>query len=212
MLIESSSDVMFLIIGGRGYHEIRVRTILHSWARCVRHVLVFTDPSVNLSGYASEGRFVYVSAGDAWLRCVASTAVSATDTHGGARPADQSARFTGGKCCLVLFSDRSHLCGSARSAERRAYPRPRRGPGTMRVVLNSSSTLDPNLKGYGYYGQTANSTHKEAFGFHAYVDLSTGVLLSTTLLGKIADPAQCHDQKKGDSTFDMFDAKLGNCI
>lgn len=67
-LLASSSRIMFLILGGRGYHNVRVRAILHSWARCVRHVLVFTDPSVNLSGYADSRRFVYSSAGDAW-RC-----------------------------------------------------------------------------------------------------------------------------------------------
>ena len=57
-------------------------------------------------------------------RCVASTAISAPDTHGGARPTDQSARLASCECCLVLFSDRSHLCGCARSAEHHAYPRP----------------------------------------------------------------------------------------
>ena len=59
---------MFMVLGGRGYHAVRVRTILHSWARCVKHVFVFTDPSVNISGYTSERRFVYLSAGDAWRR------------------------------------------------------------------------------------------------------------------------------------------------
>ena len=67
-LLSSSSRIMFLLLGGRGYHNVRIRTILHTWARCMRHVLVFTDPSTNLSGYVSERRYVYISAGDAWRR------------------------------------------------------------------------------------------------------------------------------------------------
>ena len=53
---------------------------------------------------------------------------------------------------------------------------------------------------------------KESFGFHEYVDLNTGVLLSATLFTKVVDPANCHDQKSAGGTFDMFDAKLGNCV
>jgi len=51
---------------------------------------------------------------------------------------------------------------------------------------------------------------KESFGFHEYVDLNTGVLLSATLFTKVVDPANCHDQKTAGGTFDMFDAKLVN--
>ena len=80
------------------------------------------------------------------------------------------------------------------------------------ALLAIVRTLNPHHEGRGYYGQTANATQKEAFGFHSYVDLNTGVLLSSELLIKIADPAQCHDQKSAGGTFDMFDAKLGNCI
>ena len=53
---------------------------------------------------------------------------------------------------------------------------------------------------------------KESFGFHEYVDLNTGVLLSATLFTKVVDPANCHDQKTAGGTFDMFDAKLVNLI
>ena len=180
---------MFLIIGGRGYHEIRVRTILQSWARCVRHVLVFTDPSVNLSGYASEGRFVYVSAGDAWRR---RPFLPLTHMEALGRLINRPGSPAANVAWYFLVTDRTFV--------------------DVRALLSIMHTLDPNLKGYGYYGHTANSSHKEAFGFHAYVDLNTGVLLSTSLLGKIADPAQCHDQKYAGGTFDMFDAKLGNCI
>ena len=28
----------------------------------------------------------------------------------------------------------------------------------------------------------------------------------------MSDPAECKDQKGGGGTFDMFDAKLGNCV
>ena len=38
---------MFLVVGGRGYHELRTRVGLRSWARCVRHVTVLTDPNPN---------------------------------------------------------------------------------------------------------------------------------------------------------------------
>ena len=67
-LLGATSRIMFMVLGGRGYHHVRVRTILHSWARCVKHVLVFTDPSVNVSSYLSDRRFVYLAAGDAWRR------------------------------------------------------------------------------------------------------------------------------------------------
>ena len=53
---------------------------------------------------------------------------------------------------------------------------------------------------------------KESFGFHEYVDLNTGVLLTSTLFTKVVDPANCKDQKTAGGTFDMFDAKLGNCV
>ena len=45
-----------------------------------------------------------------------------------------------------------------------------------------------------------------------YVDLNTGILLARPLLAKVSDPAECKDQKGGGGTFDMFDAKLGNCV
>ena len=41
---------------------------------------------------------------------------------------------------------------------------------------------------------------KESFGFHEYVDLNTGVLLSATLFTKVVDPANCHDQKTAGGT------------
>ena len=63
----------------------------------------------------------------------------------------------------------------------------------VRALLRAVGPLNPHLKGRGYYGQTANATHKEAFGFHDYVDLNTGVLLSSDLLAKIADPTQVTD-------------------
>ena len=42
---------------------------------------------------------------------------------------------------------------------------------------------------------------KESFGFHEYVDLNTGVLLSSLLFTKVVDPANCHDQKTAGGTF-----------
>jgi len=67
-LIRETSDVMFMIVGGRGYHDVRVRVMLRSWARCVAHVLVFTDPSLDVGEYLSAHRTVYLLAGDAWRR------------------------------------------------------------------------------------------------------------------------------------------------
>ena len=37
-LLGATNNIMFMVLGGRGYHGVRVRTILHSWARCVKHV------------------------------------------------------------------------------------------------------------------------------------------------------------------------------
>ena len=53
-LLKASQKVMFMIVGGRGYHDLRVKTMLSSWARCVCHVLVFTDPSVDVSECAAR--------------------------------------------------------------------------------------------------------------------------------------------------------------
>ena len=186
-LLEASSHVMFMILGGRGYHAARVRTILHSWARCAKHVLVFTDPSVNISGYASERRYVYLSAGDAW-RKRPYLPMTHMDTVGRilARPGTPAAHVK----WFFLVTDRTFV--------------------DVRALLRLLPPLDAATK--GYYGAIANAAHKEAFGFHDYVDLNTGVLLSARLLERVVDPTECHDQKSAGGTFDMFDAKLGNCV
>merc|ERR1740117_1728612 len=57
-----------MVVGGRGYHDIRVRAMMSSWARCVCHLLIFTDPSVDVTDYLSSYRFVYLVAGDAWRK------------------------------------------------------------------------------------------------------------------------------------------------
>ena len=67
-LIKQTSKIMFVIIGGRGYHEVRARTVLRSWARCLCHVAVLTDPSVDIAEYISPHRFVYLLSGDAWRK------------------------------------------------------------------------------------------------------------------------------------------------
>ena len=67
-LIRQSSKIMFVMLGGRGYHDVRARTGLRSWARCVCHVMVLTDPSVDIAEYISPHRFVHIVSGDAWLR------------------------------------------------------------------------------------------------------------------------------------------------
>jgi len=42
--------------------------------------------------------------------------------------------------------------------------------------------------------------------------LSGGVLLSSALMTRVANPESCIDQKDAAGTYDMFDAKLGNCV
>ena len=68
LLLRASAHIMFLVIGGRGYHDLRVRVMLRSWARCLSHVLIFTDPSVDVSDYVSSYRFIYLIAGEAWRK------------------------------------------------------------------------------------------------------------------------------------------------
>jgi hypothetical protein len=136
-LLASSSSVMFMVLGGRGYHSVRVRTILHSWARCVRHVLVFTDPSVNISGYVSERRFVYLSAGDAWRRrpylpMTHMEALGRLLTRAGS-PAAKVAWF-------FLVTDRTFV--------------------DVRALLRLLPPLNASRK--GYYGAIADTAHKEA--------------------------------------------------
>ena len=80
----------------------------------------------------------------------------------------------------------------------------------VNALLRLLPPLDSSRK--AYYGAIADTAHKEAFGFHDYVDLHMGVLLSSTLLLRIVDVTECHDQKSAGGTFDMFDAKLGNCV
>ena len=183
-LLSATSKIMFMVLGGRGYHAVRVRTILHSWARCVKHVLVFTDPSANISGYPSPRRHVYLSAGDAWKRRPY-LPMTHMDTVGRI----MGRREASGVQWFFMVTDRTFV--------------------DVRALLRLLPPLDPTAK--GYYGQVANMAHKEAFGFHDYVDLNTGVLLSRRLLERIVDPGECHDQKSAGGTFDMFDAKLGNC-
>ena len=186
-LLERTANIMFMIVGGRGYHDLRVRVILRSWAKCVQHTLVFTEPMVNLSAYSSNRKFVYLSAGDAWRRR-SYLPMSHMDTLGKLiwgknSPANNVSWF-------VLVSDRTFV--------------------NPRELVRKLEPLDPTRK--GYYGQVANTTHKEAFGFHDYVDLNTGIVLSSPLLSKVTEAASCKDQKSGGGTFDMFDAKLGNCV
>lgn len=57
-LIRQSSKIMFVMLGGRGYHDVRARTGLRSWARCVCHVMVLTDPSVDIAEYISPHRIL----------------------------------------------------------------------------------------------------------------------------------------------------------
>ena len=60
-LIRQSSKIMFVMLGGRGYHDVRARTGLRSWARCVCHVMVLTDPSVDIAEYISPHRILTLS-------------------------------------------------------------------------------------------------------------------------------------------------------
>ena len=60
-LIRQSSKIMFVMLGGRGYHDVRARTGLRSWARCVCHVMVLTDPSVDIAEYISPLRILTLS-------------------------------------------------------------------------------------------------------------------------------------------------------
>ena len=185
--LQQTSRIMFMIIGGRGYHDVRTRQMLHSWARCVTHVTVFTDPSVDVAGYISPYRFVYLAAGDAWKKRPY-LPMSHMDTLG--RILSRQHSPASGVEWFFLVSDRTFV----------NVPR----------LLELVRGLPTDKK--GYYGQVANATRKESFGFHEYVDLNTGVLLSGGLLTKVVDPANCHDQKSAGGTFDMFDAKLGNCV
>ena len=186
-LLSATSNIMFMVLGGRGYHAVRVRTILHSWARCVKHVFVFTDPSVNISGYTSARRFVYLSAGDAWRRrpYLPMTHMEAVGRLL-SRPNSPASKVG----WFFLVTDRTFV--------------------DVHALLRLLPDLDASKK--GYFGALADSAHKEAFGFHDYIDLNMGVLLSSTLLERIVDPEECHDQKSAGGTFDMFDAKLGNCV
>ena len=183
-LLSATSNVMFMVLGGRGYHAVRVRAILHSWARCVKHTFVFTDPAANISGYASPRRFVYLSTGDAWRQ-----RPYLPMTHMATVARIMARKETAKVQWFMMVTDRTFV--------------------DVRALLRLLPPLDPTSK--GYYGQIANMGHKEAFGFHDYVDLNTGVLLSRKLLERITDPEECHDQKSAGGTFDMFDAKLGNC-
>ena len=60
--------------------------------------------------------------------------------------------------------------------------------------------------------RTGRAAHTAPHSPREYVDLNTGILLARPLLAKVSDPAECKDQKGGGGTFDMFDAKLGNCV
>ena len=79
-------------------------------------------------------------------------------------------------------------------------------PADARVEVQGTSDLTMSLAGAA--AAFGSGFVKESFGFHEYVDLNTGVLLSSTLFTKVVDPANCHDQKTAGGTFDMFDAKL----
>ena len=46
----------------------------------------------------------------------------------------------------------------------------------VRPLLRTVAALRPSAK--AYYGAIAESSHKESFGFHEYVDLNGGVLLA----------------------------------
>lgn len=187
-LLKQSSQIMFMVIGGRGYHDVRTRLILRSWARCVCHVMVFTDPSVDVSDYVSPHRFVYLTSGDAWRRRPY-LPMSHMDVLGRILARQQQSP-AGEVKWFFLVSDRTFV----------HVPR----------LLARVASLSPERK--GYFGQVAEAQRKESFGFHEYVDLNTGVLLSAPLFSKVVDPANCRDQKTAGGTFDMFDAKLGNCI
>lgn len=147
-LIRESSDVMFMIVGGRGYHDVRVRVMLRSWARCVAHVLVFTDPSLDVGEYLSPYRSVYLLAGDAWRRRPFLPMSHMDALHRlfmrPNSPAMLSVRW------YFLVSDRTFV--------------------NVRALLRTVSKLKTTSK--GYYGQVAEASHKESFGFHEYVDIN----------------------------------------
>lgn len=168
-LSSKASDVLFMIVGGRGYHDLRVRVMLRTWARCVAHVLVFTDPSVNMnfSDYFSPHRHVYISAGDAWRRRPY-LPMSHMDTLGKLIWGRNSPAAN--VSWVFLVSDRTFV--------------------NVGALLDVLPSLDSSAK--GYYGQVANSTHKESFGFHDYVDLNTGILLTATLLSKVGGRPRPH--------------------
>jgi len=176
-----------MIVGGRGYHDLRVRVQLKSWARCVCHVLIFTDPSVDIHEYISPYRFVYLAAGDVWRR---RPYLPMTHMEGLSRLATRTHSPAANVSWFFLVSDRSFV--------------------NVGALLETLGTLDETQD--SYFGKVANATAKESFGFHEYIDLASGVLMSASLMHKVADPANCKDQKGAGGTFDMFDAKLGNCI
>jgi hypothetical protein len=147
-LIRATSDVMFMIVGGRGYHDVRVRVMLRSWARCVAHVLVFTDPSLDVAEYLSPYRSVYLLAGDAWRRRPFLPMSHMDALHRLlARP---NSPATPSLSWYFLVSDRTFV--------------------DVRALLRAVSKLKTSTK--GYYGQVAEASHKESFGFHEYVDIN----------------------------------------
>ena len=147
-LVRQTDDVMFMIIGGRGYHHVRVRVMLRSWARCVRHVLVFTDPSLDVREYLSPYRSVYLLAGDAWRRRPYLPMSHMEALHrllnrpNSANPLSFNWFF--------MVSDRTFV--------------------NVPQLLRVTNQLETSSK--GYYGQVAEASHKESFGFHTYVDIN----------------------------------------
>ena len=135
-LIRQSSKIMFVMLGGRGYHDVRARTGLRSWARCVCHVMVLTDPSVDIAEYISPHRFVHIVSGDAWLRRPY-LPMTHMDAIGKAlkRPQSPAADVQ----WFFLVSDRSFV----------HVPR----------LLARVATLPTGRK--GYYGQVASAAMKE---------------------------------------------------
>jgi len=171
----------------------------------VRHVLVLTD-AANLSSYADDdrgkhqgrgyegvrrydaaGRTLWLAAGDTWR----------------ARPYLPMTFFLLLGRLMARQGSPFAKAGWFFLATDRTYV-------DVAALLARVALLDPSTK--GYYGRMANTTHKESFGFKDYIDIDTGVLLSAPLLARAVDPDECKDQKGGGGTFDMFDAKLGNCV
>ena len=106
------------------------------WARCVRHVLIFTDPSSTYQ-YVSDRRYVYLSAGDAWRR---RPYLPMTHMEALGRLISKPGSPSSEVSWFFMVTDRTFV--------------------DVRALLHALRGLDPSRKGYW----PSQLTHKEAFG------------------------------------------------